>query len=258
MIASNQNNPKQWPNLVNPPVVVAICQIKFDEGCIKLDDFLRFEPNLRRYLPNKNNSIAASISITENTPISIGKSKINGVSDARISSYQFFSADQKDKLDISTDGITYTSESVYTGWNNFKQTVIKYLDFFKPILESITIRRTSIRFINQFEFSEFEDPTEYFNTVISSTKEDILLPFPLMKYGFRLTLDVKEGVYSIINQNVDKKTDKFIYVFDIDVLNRNNLLYTSDAMGNTLDELRNIKNEIFFGNITKKTLALCE
>lgn len=257
MTPNNSNITEQWPKLENPPVVVAICQIKFDEGSVTIEDFLPFDTNLRRLLPNRNDKIATSISIKNNTPIPLGKVPINGYSDAKVAGYLYFSKDQKEKFEISTDGITYTSEVEYSGWDNFKATVIKYLELFKPILEKITIKRTSIRFVNQFEIEEFDDPAEYFNTVISSIDNKEHLPYPLLKYGFRMTVDVKEGVYSIINQNVDKRTDNFIYIFDIDVLNRSNLLYTSEAIGDVLEDLRAIKNNIFFSNITDKTIALC-
>ncbi len=257
MASDNHNSSKQWQKLEHPPVVVAIFQIKFDESNVAIEDFLRFDANLRRFLPERHNTIAASISLKNNTPIPLGKAPINGYSDVKVAGYLYFSKDQKEKLEISTDGITYTSEAAYAGWENFKETVLKYIELFKPILETVAINRTSIRFVNQFEMVEFNDPAEYFNTVISSTDKENHLPYPLLKYGFRMTVDVKEGVYSIINQYIDKKTDKYIYIFDIDVLNRNNLLYTSESLGDVLEDLRDIKNTIFFSNITDKTIALC-
>lgn len=257
MAYDNHNVSKQWPKLRRAPVVVAICQIKFDGSNIAINDFLQYDVNVRRYLPERNNNIAASISFKNNTPIPLGIAPINAISDAKVASYLYFSKDQKEKLEISTDGITYTSEATYVGWDNFKATVLKYIEIFKPILKKVAIKRTSIRFINQFEIKEFNDPAEYFNTVISSTDGEKHLPYPLLKYGFRMTVDVNEGVYSIINQNVDKKTDNYTYIFDIDVLNINNLLYTSESIGKILEDLRNVKNTIFFNNITDKTISLC-
>ena len=119
----------------------------------------------------------------------------------------------------------------------------------------VTVRRTSIRFINQFKFDEFGDPTVYFNTQIFSTEG--AMPYPIMRYGFRLTYDIEEGVYSIVNQNVEHLPEKFVYIFDIDVLNRNNLLYDVDSLAETMEALRSIKNTIFFKNVTEKTLETC-
>lgn len=129
------------------------------------------------------------------------------------------------------------------------------IEYPSVMLDNVTIRRTSIRFINQFKFDDFSDPTLYFNSQIASTGDGML--FPLMKYGFRLTYDIEEGVYSIVNQNAEHLPDKFVYIFDIDVLNRNNLLFELNTIDDTLESLRDIKNRIFFGNVTDKTLETC-
>lgn len=238
---------------------MAICQIKFEEGSVSMEDFLRFDTNVRRFLPYRNDNISANINIKgpRNTPFPLGKAPIDGYSEAKVAGYVYFSKDQKEKLDISSSGITYTSEADYAGWEDFKSTVLKYLEIFSTVLKKTAINRTSIRFINQFNIRDFNNPSEYFNTVITTTKGDAGLPYPLLRYGFRMTVDVKEGVYSIINQNVEKKADNFIYIFDIDVLDRNNMLYTPEAVDNVLENLREIKNNIFFNNITDKTIELC-
>jgi uncharacterized protein (TIGR04255 family) len=72
-----------------------------------------------------------------------------------------------------------------------------------------------------------------------------------------MTFDVAEGIYSIVNQNADHLADRFIYIFDIDVLDRNNILFDVNSIGEILENLREIKNKIFFGNLTNKTLELC-
>lgn len=83
------------------------------------------------------------------------------------------------------------------------------------------------------------------------------MPFPLIRYGFKLTYDIEDGVYSIVNQNVEHLPDKYVYIFDIDVLNRNNLIFELNTLGEMLEFLRSVKNQIFFGNLTVKTLEQC-
>ena len=128
---------------------------------------------------------------------------------------------------------------------------------FTESLESVTIRRTSIRFVNQFTLPDFNDPSEYFNTVISSNTEDSI-PYPLARYGYSLTLDVAEGVYSIINHSVNNVAGKFDCILDIDVLDRNNLIFDLPSINAVLEKLRAVKNNIFFNNLTGKTLDLCD
>ncbi|MBR5018099.1 MAG: hypothetical protein IKX53_00500, partial [Bacteroidales bacterium] len=84
-----------------------------------------------------------------------------------------------------------------------------------------------------------------------------VLPFPVTKYGFQVTLNVSDNAYSIVNQSLDKLNEKYIYIFDIDVLDKRNLLFETSEIGNVMEGLRMIKNQIFFGNVTEKTLDLC-
>ena len=247
----------KWKNLANPPVVTAIFQIKYDSGSIRLDDFLKFDTILKREFPQRRENIESSLSLAPSTRIPLGKAQVSGVTNTRRTGYVYFTTDQKEKLTLSESDITYTKESPYTGWDSFKDFVLKVLNTLSPVLEGITIQRTSIRFINQFSMTDFDDPTEYFNTQITSSAAENSMPYPVTKYGFRLTFDISEGIYSIVNQNVDQLTDKYIYIFDIDVLDRNNILFDIDTIAETLERLRDIKNNIFFGNLTNKTLELC-
>lgn len=247
---------EKWPSLAKPPVVTAIFQLKFDNGSVKVEDYLRFDNELKRVFEQRNESIESNFSFSLSTKLPpLGRSQVSGESNTRRTGYVYFTTDQKEKLTLSESEITYTTEKPYEGWISFKQKVLQVLSTVSPMMDNVTVRRTSIRFINQFSFEEFEDPTIYFNSQISST--DSAMPYPLMKYGFRLTYDIEEGIYSIVNQNVDHLPDKYVYIFDIDVLNRNNLLFEVNTLSETIEALRNIKNKLFFGNITDKTLETC-
>lgn len=246
---------EKWPSLAIPPVVTAIFQLKFDNGSVKVEDYLKYDSVLKRSFPNRSENIESSLSLSPSTKIPLGKAQVSGVTNTRRTAYVYFTTDQKEKLSLSESDITYTTEKPYAGWDSFKEMVVRVLSTLSPVLESMTVRRTSIRFINQFKFESFDDPTLYFNSQISSSEG--AMPFPLMKYGFRLTYDIDEGIYSIVNQNAEHLPDKFVYIFDIDVLNRNNLLFDIKTISEAMEGLREIKNKIFFANVTDKTLETC-
>ncbi len=246
---------EKWPSLAKPPVVTAIFQLKFDNGSVNVDDYLKFDIALKHLFPKRNENLESSLSLGPATRIPLGKAQISGVTNTRRTGYIYFTTDQKEKLSLSEIDITYTTEKPYEGWIVFKDKVLKILSTLSTVLENVTIRRSSIRFINQFKFDEFSDPSVYFNSQIFSTGEGLL--YPLIRYGFKLTYDIDEGVYSIVNQNAEHLPDKFVYIFDIDVLDRNNLLFELNTIDDTLEKLRSIKNKIFFGNITEKTLETC-
>lgn len=245
---------KEWPVLSKPPVAVAIFQLKFLQGEIDFSKVDEIDREIRKNFPNKMNNVAANIDLPS-TPYPLGSSKFSGTT--LLDSITYFTQDQSKKLNITKHDITYSFEGQYLGWEVFKTDVFNSLNLLSNNLIQHVVTRTSIRFINRFEMSEFEDPEQYFKTMISVTNEDVI-PYPVAKYGFKVTLNVSDNSYAIVNQNLDKVNDKFVYLFDIDVLDKRNILFETTEIGNVMENLRVIKNQIFFGNITEKTLDLCK
>ena len=153
----------KWPCLGKPPVVTAIFQIRFDNGSVSVDDFLKYDVMLKRKFPKRNENFESSLSFSPSTKITIGKNQVSGITDTRRTGYVYYTTDQKEKISLSETDITYTSERPYAGWADFKKNVFGILSSISDVLDGITIRRTSIRFINQFIFKEFSDPTIDFN-----------------------------------------------------------------------------------------------
>lgn len=246
-----------WKKLNNPPVVVALFQLKFNSIEIKLNDFLNYDKEIKKILPNRNDNYQVGIDLGNST-IPLGVSKISGTSETRIESYIYFSNDQKIKLELSQNTITFIDENKYLGWENFKNNSIKVISILSNILNKVEIIRTSIRFINRFSFKEFNTPEDFFNTLISST-EKTELPYPLRQYSFKLYMDIPDSdIYSIVNQNIENiRKDLYIYTFDIDVLDKQHIIFNIETINQILETLREVKNTIFFNNITSKTENLC-
>jgi len=248
---------KTWKNLNSPPVAVALFQLKYSSLGIKLNDFLEYDLQLKHSFPIRRDNIQVGIELGSSS-IPLGVSTITGTSDAKIGSYVYYSLDQKTKFEISEDSITYIDERTYEGWDNFKISTLHSLTIIEGILNKIEVIRTSIRFINRFTFDNFENPQDYFNILISRTDDNPLL-YPLIKYGFRLMMDIPNtDSYSIVNHNVENiRSNSYMYTFDIDVLDKQHLVYNKETISENMEALRGIKNEIFFSSITKKTIELC-
>lgn len=60
-----------------------------------------------------------------------------------------------------------------------------------------------------------------------------------------------------MKQEFNKISDKNNYIFDIDVLDQSNLIFDIDSISEVLANLRRIKNQIFFGNVTDKLIGIC-
>lgn len=245
-----------YPTLENPPVVVALAQVKFNLKDFKVKSVLEYDTSLKHKLPIRKGNIQVGLNLGNKT-IPLGESRVSGISNAEIGSYIYLSTNQKAKLEISEDTLTYVDEGFYVGWDRFIETALSLFSILSPLLENAEIQRTSIRFVNRFIFDEFNDPKTYFNALISST--DGSSPYPLRQYGFRMLMDVPNSdIYSIVNHNVENiQQDKYLYTFDIDVLDRQKLVFDIDTMNHSFENLRSIKNKIFFDTITDKTMQLC-
>lgn len=245
-----------YPILSKPPVVVALVQLKFKIPNFKVNSVLEYDKLLKNHLPLRHNNIQVGIDFGKTT-FPLGESKVSGVSNAEVGSYLYISTNQKTKFEISSEAITYIDENPYKGWGQFKSDALQLLKIISPLFTSAEMLRISIRFVNRFTFPEFNNPKQYFNTLITSS--DGGSSYPLHQYGFRLMMDVPEtDIYTIVNHNVENvPQNKYIYTFDIDVLDKQKLLFDIDTIGESLENLRNIKNKIFFETITEKTKQLC-
>ena len=247
---------KNWPNLDKPPVVVALAQLKFKEPNFKVDSILEYDVLLKHIFPIRRGNVQVGLDLGNKT-IPLGESKVSATSNAEVGSYVYLSTNQKKKIEISVDTLTYIDEEPYTGWNDFLSNATKAFGILSPVLESAEIQRTSIRFVNRFIFDEFNDPKTYFNALITSA--DGNSSFPLRQYGFRMVMEIPESdIYSIVNHNVENiQQDKYLYTFDIDVLDRQKLVFDIDTIKHCFENLRNVKNKIFFDTVTDETLKLC-
>ena len=87
-------------------------------------DFLKYESQLKHNFPLRKDNIHVGIDLGVSS-IPLGVSKFSGTSDAKIESYVYSSDDQKVKLEIFENTITYIDESPYKGWNNFKESALR-------------------------------------------------------------------------------------------------------------------------------------
>ena len=126
-----------WPNLNNPPVKLALFQLKFSETNMKA--YGEIDNALKNRLPIRKDNIAVGINLN-NTSIPLGRSKLDGVSDAKIESYIYMSPDQKERVELLEDTATYVTELPDVGWDDFENKVGDYLSLLSKVLDNNEIK----------------------------------------------------------------------------------------------------------------------
>jgi len=119
-----------FQNLNNPPVKLALFQLKF--GSVSMKVFDETDKLLKKQFPIKKDNIEVDLNL-DNTGIPLGKSRLNGISDAKIKSYIYLTHDQKERVEILEDTLTYISELPYKGWGNFITQVENVLEIFSNV-----------------------------------------------------------------------------------------------------------------------------
>jgi uncharacterized protein (TIGR04255 family) len=76
---------------------------------------------------------------------------------------QFFSSNKKRVVQISKDVLTINFVAPYSGWDEYKNEILRIINIYKGNFENkLLIRQISLRYLNRFELSEF-DPINNFS-----------------------------------------------------------------------------------------------
>lgn len=243
---------KSWPTLKNPPIILAVVELrfklsdKFDIGSLRRDD-----EGLMKRFPKRVDNLTGNINLP--SPI-VGLS--TATVDSRQVGYTYLSEDKSKKVVISKENLVFAQEGKYSDWYSFKSEWSDILTHFSVILKGINIERLSIRFVNQLVVPELNSPLDYFKSSISA--EEGVIKYPVDLFFYRYVMKVPESGLRIIviNSLQEITTTNFNFIFDIDVLNDENFYFDMEKISERMEQLREKKNETFFNNITDKTLAL--
>lgn len=243
---------KSWPSLKNPPILLAAAELRFKlRDKLNPDELKRNDGDLTIKYPTRIDNFAGNINLP---------GPQSGISTATIDSkrvgFTYTNLDKTRKIIISKENLAYVQEEKYTNWASFKSEWLRIVGHFSSILEGVHIERVSIRFINQFVVHEMSSPLEYFNTVISA-KEGVI-KYPVDLYFYRYVIHIPETTIrvNIVNSLQEITKTDYTFIFDIDVLNDENFVFDMKKVSVLLENLREVKNETFFNNITEKTLAI--
>lgn len=247
---------KKWKKLNNPPVIVAIFQIKINlpEDFI-FNEFISNDKEIRTKFPDRNDNYHSNIGV-QGTPAP-GISFVKAKADTHIESYAYTTKDLTKKFFIEQGSIRYAFEGGYKEWELFKVECMQCLKLIEVQLQRCKVVRTSIRFINKFKFDSFNDPLDYFTTTIS-IDSDSKLNNPVTGFAYRFNQQIpNSSIRTVINHALEKIEDKFDYYFDIDVLDNNSFDFNIEHLDLLMEEMRDIKNTLFFETLKDKTINLC-
>lgn len=172
--------------------------------------------------------------------------------------YLFTSVDARQVVQARMDGFTFSRLKPYDKWETLRDEARDLWQHYVRIASPEAVTRVALRYINRIEIPlPMRDFKEYILTTPEIAPE---LPQGLDSFFMRLVIpNPKAQAVAIVTETVepiDESSNRLPLIFDIDVFRMAAFSVGDQSLWETFEQLRNLKNEIFFKSITSKAKDL--
>jgi uncharacterized protein (TIGR04255 family) len=164
----------------------------------------------------------------------------------------FQSEDGRDIAQFRVDGFTYNRLAPYTDGESVITEALRLWELHAEVTRPFMVSRVALRYINTLELPAQAD-IHALLTHVPATPDGS--PGGVQSFLARVeTLDADSGRRVITTQALapGMPPDRVNVVIDIDAFQMGDLGVSPAALRSTLDELRELKNAVFFGSITEE------
>jgi uncharacterized protein (TIGR04255 family) len=172
--------------------------------------------------------------------------------------YLFTSVDGRQVVQARLDGFTFSRLKPYDKWESLRDEARELWQHYIRIASPETVTRIALRYINRIEIPlPIRDFKEYILTTPEIAPD---LPQGLGSFFMRLVIpDAQTQAVAVVTETVEpieESSNRLPLIFDIDVFRMAAFDVTGKALWETLDQLHDLKNDIFFKSITPKAKEL--
>ncbi|MDO3378547.1 TIGR04255 family protein [Geoalkalibacter halelectricus] len=170
---------------------------------------------------------------------------------------RFQTADQKQIVQFNRDGFVYSRLEPYPDWNTFSQEGLRLWGIFSAMARPVEINRIGLRFINRIELpSGSFDLGDYIKPAPEPPRN---FDLPFIGFMHQETFAVPGHSYFVnvvrTVQPPQAGSDKGPgLILDIDVFSTRVPTLDQGLPMRTLDEMRWLKNKVFFGSVTENAI----
>lgn len=173
------------------------------------------------------------------------------------SGMRFRSADEKAIARFSKDGFAFSRLEPYEAWERLSDESTRLWMMFIETAHPIEIGRIGVRFINRIQVPAGERCFEHYISPAPKTPRGLELPF--QNFMHHDVLDVPGHPYAInvvrmMQLQPGNDGTALAIILDIDVFTTTTLELQESTRMKRLNEMRWLKNKVFFGSVTSKAL----
>lgn len=149
-------------------------------------------------------------------------------------------------------GLVFSSIATYESWETFYQEALRLWAIFQELAEPTTINRLGVRYINKISLEAVESALTYLKKV---PERNFDLPLTRESFFFQDIYKVPNYPYSINWVCTEQsQIDQRFLIVDIDIFISEIIDLDALILINHLNEIRWLKNKIFFNSITDVAL----
>jgi uncharacterized protein (TIGR04255 family) len=172
--------------------------------------------------------------------------------------FLFKDAEQKRTVQARVDGFTFNWLAPYDTWEALRDEAREHWDRYRETFNPEAVTRVALRYINRIPIPlPVGDFADHFRTVPVIAPD---LPQGLHALFMRLEIpDPRRGFLGILTETFEQPSGepaRLPFILDIDVIRDATFEPASPSLWETLEHLRDYKNELFYGTITDKTKEL--
>lgn len=171
----------------------------------------------------------------------------------------FKSEDECNVAQFRVDGFTFNRLKPYTTWDKIFSEASQLWDLYKETSSPERITRIAVRYTNHLRIPLPIRRLSQYLTAPPAIPDNV--PNSVSSFLTRVVIDDQEtGLTANITQALEKNTDpqNIMIILDIDVYKQEDFEIGEERVWPIFNELRNMKNRIFFGSITEETIRIFE
>jgi uncharacterized protein (TIGR04255 family) len=237
----------RWPNLSRCPITEALLDIRVQARPeLTLKDLEGFQETIADAYPQRRTRQVFEVAVAD---VGVSqKQKDDG--------FLFVAADGRRVIQARLDGFSFSLLKPYSSWDALRDEGRRHWESYRQIVKPSGISRVAVRYINRIELPlPFKDFREYILTAPEIAQD---LPQGLANFLLRVVIPVEQaGCVVIVTETMEPPdSERLPFILDIDASCERPLDPETDEVWETLERLRDVKNDFFFRNLTPKALEL--
>lgn len=245
----------RWPQFPNAPITEAILDLRVElPEDIKLEQLADFQASIRARFPGRRTKVAgrAEVAFSEESGLKLGDDSVGATG------YLFTSKDNSRIVQARRDGFTFNWLQRYETWAALRDEARPLWELFLEIAQPKYVERIALRYINRIHIPlPMNSFTDY---VLLAPHVPQELPHGLQSFLMRLVIPHPEyealAIITETTEPVEPGVTVLPLIFDIDVFREARYDASDERIWETLENLRDLKNEIFHGAMTERAKAL--